>query len=72
MITRGSQMAIDLVARSLIEPGDAVAVESPGYNLAIDVFRRPARASCPSGSTRRLDVPELARSASARASAWCI
>lgn len=40
MITRGSQMALDLVARSLIRPGDVVAVESLGYANAANVFRR--------------------------------
>jgi GntR family transcriptional regulator/MocR family aminotransferase len=40
MITRGSQMALDLVARSLIRPGDVVAVEALGYPNAINVFRR--------------------------------
>jgi GntR family transcriptional regulator/MocR family aminotransferase len=40
MITRGSQMALDLVARSLIRPGDVVAVEALGYPNAVNVFRR--------------------------------
>ena len=31
MITCGAQHAIDLVARVLLEPGDTVAVEDPGY-----------------------------------------
>ncbi|MEO8201373.1 MAG: PLP-dependent aminotransferase family protein [Gemmatimonadota bacterium] len=31
LVTRGSQMALDLVARSLVNPGDAVAVESLGH-----------------------------------------
>ena len=30
-VTSGSQQAIDLVVRVLLEPGDAVAVEDPGY-----------------------------------------
>ena len=33
-------MALDLVARSLIEPGDVVAVEELGYSNAVNVFRR--------------------------------
>jgi GntR family transcriptional regulator / MocR family aminotransferase len=38
-ITRGSQMAIALVARALIRPGDVVAVEHLGYRPAWDAFR---------------------------------
>ena len=40
LITRGSQMALDLVARSLLRPGDVVAVEALGYPNAVNVFRR--------------------------------
>ncbi|HSU41670.1 MAG TPA: PLP-dependent aminotransferase family protein [Polyangiaceae bacterium] len=40
LITRGSQMALDLSARSLIRPGDVVAVEALGYPNAVNVFRR--------------------------------
>jgi DNA-binding transcriptional MocR family regulator len=38
LITSGTQQAIDLVARTLVEPGDAVVLESPTYIGAIDVF----------------------------------
>jgi len=31
LVTRGAQQAVDLVARVLVEPGDCVAVEDPGY-----------------------------------------
>jgi GntR family transcriptional regulator/MocR family aminotransferase len=31
MVTGGSQMGLDLVARTLLKPGDRVAVEDPGY-----------------------------------------
>jgi GntR family transcriptional regulator/MocR family aminotransferase len=31
LVTRGSQMALDLVARTLLSPGDVVAVEALGY-----------------------------------------
>ncbi|MBS2016042.1 MAG: PLP-dependent aminotransferase family protein [Deltaproteobacteria bacterium] len=37
-VTSGSQQALDLVARALLEPGDAVVVEATTYSGAIDVF----------------------------------
>ena len=40
LITRGSQMALELSARSLLCPGDVVAVEALGYPNAVNVFRR--------------------------------
>jgi len=40
VITRGSQMALDLIARSLFAPGDIAAVESFGYGPAWEAFRR--------------------------------
>jgi GntR family transcriptional regulator/MocR family aminotransferase len=39
LITRGSQMGLDLVARALIQPGDAVVVEALGYRPAWAAFR---------------------------------
>src|SRR5688572_31630876 len=38
MITNGSQQGIDLIARLLLDPGDAVVVEGPTYIGAIQVF----------------------------------
>jgi GntR family transcriptional regulator / MocR family aminotransferase len=38
MITSGAQHAIDLVARVLLEPGDTVAVEHPGYLPVVRLF----------------------------------
>ncbi len=38
VVTQGAQQAIDLVARVLIEPGDHVAVEEPGYPPARQAF----------------------------------
>ncbi|MDH6250920.1 GntR family transcriptional regulator/MocR family aminotransferase [Chryseobacterium sp. H1D6B] len=38
-ITRGSQMAIYLTAQCLIEKGDIVAIENPGYKAAWDCFK---------------------------------
>ena len=39
MITGGSQMGLDLLARTLIRPGDRVAVEDPGYPPARRTFQ---------------------------------
>ena len=39
LVTHGSQMALDLVARTLIRPGDRVAVEEIGYQAAWAALR---------------------------------
>lgn len=39
VVTRGSQMALYLVARALLRPGDLVAVEDPGYRPAWEALR---------------------------------
>jgi GntR family transcriptional regulator/MocR family aminotransferase len=39
LVTRGSQMAIDLCARGLLSPGDRVAVEALGYRPSWDAMR---------------------------------
>jgi GntR family transcriptional regulator/MocR family aminotransferase len=39
IVTRGSQHALDLVARTLLEPGDVVAVEALGYPPAWEALR---------------------------------
>jgi GntR family transcriptional regulator / MocR family aminotransferase len=39
MVTRGSQQALDLLARSLLSPGDIVVVEALGYRPAWEAFR---------------------------------
>jgi 2-aminoadipate transaminase len=38
VVTTGSQQAIDLVARALLNPGDIVALERPSYLAAIQAF----------------------------------
>ncbi len=40
LITRGSQMALALISRALIEDGDNVVVEEPGYPHAWNAFRQ--------------------------------
>jgi GntR family transcriptional regulator/MocR family aminotransferase len=39
MITSGTQQALDLVARLLLDPGDAAWLEDPGYPGALFAFR---------------------------------
>jgi GntR family transcriptional regulator/MocR family aminotransferase len=39
LITSGSQQALALAAQILLKPGDVVLVESPTYDLALDLFR---------------------------------
>jgi len=39
LVTTGSQQGLDLVARTLIDPGDAVLVELPSYTGALGAFR---------------------------------
>jgi len=38
VVTSGSQQALDLVARLMIEPGDTACVEEPGYQGAVQAF----------------------------------
>lgn len=40
MIVSGSQQALDISGRVLVDPGSPVWVEEPGYRLARDVFSR--------------------------------
>jgi GntR family transcriptional regulator/MocR family aminotransferase len=39
VVTRGSQMGLDLAARALVRPGDVVAVEELGYRPAWEALR---------------------------------
>ena len=39
VITNGTQQALDLVARALLAPGDAIAVEDPGYTPPRALFK---------------------------------
>ncbi|WP_259415617.1 MocR-like pyridoxine biosynthesis transcription factor PdxR [Bacillus toyonensis] len=38
LITSGAQQGIDLIAQTLLKPGDIVLVESPCFGAALDVF----------------------------------
>src|SRR4026208_2319545 len=55
LVRGGAQQGLDLLARCLIDPGDAVIVDRPGYLGAIQTFRNAgaragrwafARAAC--------------------------
>jgi 2-aminoadipate transaminase len=39
LVTNGSQQGLDLIARTLLNPGDVVIVELPSYTGAISAFR---------------------------------
>jgi len=39
VITNGTQQALDVLARALLQPGDTIAVEDPGYQPPIRLFR---------------------------------
>jgi GntR family transcriptional regulator/MocR family aminotransferase len=47
LITSGSQMGLQLCAAALLEPGDAVCVEEPGYPGARDALRSTGAAVTP-------------------------
>src|SRR5262245_22049245 len=63
LVTRGSQMALCLIARALVRPGDVVAVEELGYRLAFDAFRLAGARLLPipvDGDGMRVDALEAA------------
>lgn len=47
VVTSGSQQALDLVARALLDPGDPVVVEDPAYVGALQVFQAAGAALHP-------------------------
>lgn len=64
LVTRGSQMALDLVARVLCAPGDSIAVEALGYKPAWQAFKAAGARLVPIAVDRHgLVVEELARAA---------
>jgi len=47
IIVNGSQQALDLITRVLIERGDAVAIENPAYQGTAEVLRAAGARLCP-------------------------
>ena len=39
LLTQGASQALDLIVRTLLEPGDSVAVENPGYPPTLELLR---------------------------------
>jgi DNA-binding transcriptional MocR family regulator len=58
LVIAGSQQGLDLLARCLIDPGDAVIIDRPGYLGAIGTFRA-AGARLVGWDVRRADIDEL-------------
>ncbi len=62
IVTRGAQMAFDLIGRALLRPGDVVAVEQLGYRPAWETFRLAGATLFPVPvDAEGLDVAALAR-----------
>jgi DNA-binding transcriptional MocR family regulator len=58
LVLAGAQQGLDLLARCLIDPGDAVVIDRPGYLGAIQTFRN-AGARLLGWDVSRADVDEL-------------
>ena len=58
LVISGAQQGLDLLARCLIDPGDAVIIDRPGYLGAIQSFRA-AGAKLIGWDTLRADIDEL-------------
>jgi 2-aminoadipate transaminase len=58
LVLAGAQQGLDLLARCLIDPGDAVVIDRPGYLGAIQTFRA-AGARLVGWDIARADVDEL-------------
>lgn len=62
LVTRGSQMGIDLTARALVSPGDVIAVEALGYKPAWEALRASGARLVPIAvDAYGIDVDALAR-----------
>lgn len=69
LITSGSQQALDLVAKVLVDPGDIVLVENPAYLGALQAFQayEPEISGLPADDEGiRFDALEAALSSAAR------
>jgi GntR family transcriptional regulator/MocR family aminotransferase len=66
LVTTGAQQAIDLVARALLAPGDAVVVEAPTYPGALASFERAGCRLVPVPMTPRGPDPLALEAAFAR------
>jgi 2-aminoadipate transaminase len=61
VVTSGSQQALDLLARAVLDPGDTVVIEDPGYVGALQVFQAAGAALAPVGlDADGMRVDELA------------
>jgi 2-aminoadipate transaminase len=61
LITSGSQQAVDLIARALLDPGDIVVVEAPTYPGTVHCLRNAgARFACVPCDSDGMRVEELA------------
>jgi GntR family transcriptional regulator/MocR family aminotransferase len=58
LVVNGSQQGFDLIARTLVDPGDVVAMEQPTYPRAIDVFRAAGAQLVPVPWNREGPAPE--------------
>src|SRR5437868_9433415 len=58
LVLAGAQQGLDLLARCLVDPGDAVIVDRPGYLGAISSFRS-AGARLVGWDVQRADLDEL-------------
>lgn len=62
LVVNGSQQGIDLVARTLVAPGETIVVEDPSYHGALNLFRTlRARILPVRVDSEGLDVAALAR-----------
>lgn len=65
VVTSGSQMALDLISRALVRPGDVVAIERIGYRPAWLAFRQHGAQLLPIPVDEKgIDVEALAHAAS--------